>query len=187
MPEEEEVEETNSGMKKKGDWQEVAEFGEELEEAMEESEIDGDSVERFHDWRPKQSEAENDMKQKTVDEATVDRKTVEEKDHGVKEGFKEAGEKVAEAGKKAANGEASEKEVVEASEDVATPFISKLVKLFRKFESVVYSKFSLRGRRYYLDTDEFSVDMKSGKEKYEMDLNVPTESPRRELREEMED
>ncbi|MFB6190919.1 MAG: DUF5828 family protein [Candidatus Nanohaloarchaea archaeon] len=185
MPED--VEETNSGVKKKGGWKEVAEFGEEVEEAMEQSEIDEESVEKFRDWRPKQGEAENDMKKKTVDKAVVEEKEVEEMDDGVREGLKEASGKVAEAGKKARNGERAESEMVDASEDVAAPLVSGIVKLFRRFESMVYSRFSLRDDRYYLDTEDFSVDMKSKNGEYEMDVNFPTESPKKQLRRGMED
>lgn len=183
----EEVQETNSGVKKRGNWREVAEFGEELEEAMEDSEIDEASVEKFNEWRPKTEEAEVDMREKTIDTAVMDEKKVEEESNGVRKDLKEAGEKVAEAGKKARekNGEAGE-ELVNASEEAARPFLSKAIKLFRDFESFVYSKFSLRGDRFYLDTKDFSVDMKSSHGEYEMDVNVPQEEPRQQLREGIE-
>lgn len=183
----ENIEETNSGVRKKGDWQEIAEFGRQLEETMAERGIDGDSLEKFRDWRPKKEEAENDMKRKTVNKAVVDRKSVEERDDGMREGVRQASGKMVEAGKNAVNGDSTEKEVMEASEDVAIPLVSRVVKLFRRFESMVYSKFSLRSDRYYLDTEDFSVDMVSKNGEYEMDVSVPTESPREEIREGMED
>lgn len=185
MPED--MEETNAGIKKKGDWHEVAEFGRQLEEAMSEKGIDEESLEKFRDWRPKKEEAENDMKRKTVDKAVVDRKSVEELDNGMREGVKEASGKMAEAGKNAVNGGSTEKEVVEASEDVAIPVVSRLVKLFRRFESMVYSKFSLRSDRYYLDTEDFSVDMLSKKGEYEMDVSVPEKESREYVKRSMEE
>lgn len=179
------MEETNSGIRKKGDWEDVAEFGEDLEEAMEQSDIDDSSVERFREWRPKREEAENDMKRKTVDEAVVEKQSIEEKDDGMQEGIKQASGKVAEAGKKAANGEGAEKDVVDASEDVAIPVVSKLVKFFRKFESIVYSRLSLRDDRYYLDTEDFSVDMKSSDGEYEMDVSMPEKDSRHDINREL--
>ncbi|MFB6147985.1 MAG: DUF5828 family protein [Candidatus Nanohaloarchaea archaeon] len=183
----EDAEKTNSGVRKSGDWEEVAEFGEEVEEAMQQSDMDEESVEKFRDWRPKQEEAENDMKRKTVDKALVEEKEVEEKDEGVRNGIKQASGKMADAGKEAVNGNRAEREMVDASEEFAIPIISRIIKAFRRIESLVYSRFLLRDDRYYLDTEDFSVDMKSRDGEYEMDVRVPTESPREELHEEMED
>jgi hypothetical protein len=76
---------------------------------------------------------------------------------------------------------------VEASEDVAIPVVSRLVKLFRRFESMVYSKFSLRSDRYYLDTEDFSVDMLSKKGEYEMDVSVPEKESREYVKRSMEE
>ncbi len=185
MPDE--VEETNSGVKKSGNWEEVAEFGEEVKEAMEQSEMDEESVEEFDDWRPKTTEAENDMKKKTVDEALLREKEIEEQSNGVKEDLKDASEKMAAAGKKAAKKQTPEKEMMEASEEAARPFISTALKSFRKFEQLVYSKLILRGKRYYLDTDDFSVDVKSHREGYQMDLSVPEEEQRDLLKRNIED
>lgn len=185
MPED--IEETNSGVKKSGSWKEVAEFGEEVKEAMKTSEMDDESVEEFEEWRPKREEAENDMKKKTVDEALLQEQEMEEETEGVRKDLKSASEKVAEAGKKAANRERPEKEVFEASEEAARPFLSKVLKSFRRFEQLIYSTVILRGKRYYLDTEDFSVDMKSNRGKYEMDLNIPEEDHRADLKRNIED
>lgn len=46
----------------------------------------------------------------------------------------------------------------------------------------------LKFNPYYLDTDDFSVDMKSnGNGEYEMDVKVPDEETREELKKEFED
>ncbi len=179
-------EETQSGFRKKGDWKEIAEFGEELEKAMEEA-VDQASLKKFREWRPKKTEAENDMKKKTVEEAVVRKRKIEEETKGVRGDLKDAGGKVAEAGKNARKPSEAEKELKDASEEAARPFISDAVKLFRRFESLVYSKLSLRGNRYYLDTEEFSVDVKSHRSEYEIDVNVPEEDPRRALKQNLED
>lgn len=181
------IEETNSGVKKSGSWKEVAEFGEEVKEALEGSEMDDSSVEEFEDWRPKREEAENDMKKKTVEEALLQKQRMEEETEGVRKDLRTATEEVANAGKKAARKEAPEKEFIEASEKAARPFLSTVLKSFRKFEQLVYSTIILRGKRYYLDTEDFSVDMKSNRGNYEMDVNVPEENPRRDLKETLED
>lgn len=182
-----EVEETNSGVKKKGDWEEVAEFGEEVEEAMEDA-VEQESLEKFEDWRPKKEEAENDMKEKTVDKALLDQKKMEKESRGTKKDLKEAGDKLAEAGKKAGKKKVPDQEIAEASEDALKPFYSGIASVFRKAERMIYSKIILRGKRYYLDTESFSADMKSTKDGgYEMDLNVPKEEQRDKLKQGLEE
>ena len=57
MTEDDSVKETNSGVKKEGDWQEIAEFSEEVEEVVENS-ADESSVEKFSNWRPRVEESE---------------------------------------------------------------------------------------------------------------------------------
>lgn len=182
-----EVEETNSGIKKKGDWKEVAEFGEEVEEVMKES-ADEQSVEKFEEWRPKEEEAENDMKAKTVDKAVINKNDMEKDSEGVKEDFRDASEEIAKAGKKAVQKEPPHEEVTKASGHVVKNFYSKAAKAFRKFEETVYSKIALKNDHYYLDTEDFSVDMKSRKDgDYQMDVNVLEDNTRKKLKKNFED
>lgn len=176
------VEETNAGVKKKGNWKEISEFGEKVEEAMSES-ADQESLERFDSWRPKVEESERDVKKKTVDEAVIAEKRLEEESNGVTEDLKQASGKMAKAGKKAANKQSPEKEIMGASEDVAKPLYSKIAKFLRQIESKVYSWFALRFNPYYLDTEDFSVDMKHRKNgEFEMGVSVPEEETRKELK-----
>lgn len=181
----ENVEETNSGVKKKGNWEEVAEFGEEIEEAIEED-MDEESVEDFEEWRPKREEAENDMKKKTVDKAVIKENNLEKDSEGVKD-FKNATGKIAEASKKAAKKEAPSKEITEASEDVARPIYSRLAKLFRRIEKLVYSNVALRKNPYYFDAKNFSASFKSGKQNYEMEINVLEDDTRTKMKENFEE
>lgn len=120
------VEETNSGVKKKGNWKEIAKFGEKIERELNGS----DALDRFNSWRPKVEESEGDVKRKTVDEATLEEKKLEDS-NGVKEDLKNASGKVAEAGKKAADKEMPDEEIVEASEEAAKPFYSRIVSALR--------------------------------------------------------
>lgn len=179
----EDVEETNSGVKKRGDWKEISEFGEEIEEAMED-EADERSVEKFEDWRPRIEESEMDVKKKTVDKALLDEKELEKESNGVASDLKDASDKMTEAGKKAAKRENPEEQLKDASEDAAKPFYSKFAKLFRTVENLVYSKIVLALNPYYLDTEDFSADIKHrhGGE-FEMDVSVPREEPREKLKE----
>jgi hypothetical protein len=179
---ESEVKETNSGVKKKGSWKEIAEFGEEVEDAIDGS-AGQDSVEKFNEWRPRIEESERDVKRKTVDEAVISEKQIEKDSNGVKD-LKEASGKAAEAGKKAAKRENPEPEIKDASKDAAKPFYSGLAKIFRKFENLVYSRIVLALNPYYLDTQDFSADIKhKRKGEFEMDVSAPKEDMRKDLKE----
>lgn len=181
------VEETNSGVKKKGDWKNIANFSEQLEKAFEGS-AGEKSLEKLSEWRPRTDEAEGDIQEKTVDSAVIDENKLEEESNGVKEDLKNASKNAAEAGKKAAEKKNPEKEVAKASEDVAKPFYSNIAKAFRGFEDFVYRNIILRFNPYYLDTQDFSVDMKSrGGGEYEMDVKVSDEETRKDLKKEFED
>ncbi len=185
----ENLEETNAGVKKKGNWKEVAKFGQKVEEVMEESDIDESSVEEFQEWRPKTDEAENDMKKKTVERASMNEKRVEEESNGVRNDIKDASEKAAEAGKKAAHRENPEPEIKEASKGVLRPFFAKSIEYLRDLEEDIYSKIMLKFNPFYLDTEDLTVDFRAKRDgDYEMDVNVSgngaREKIKRELREE---
>lgn len=183
---EEDVEETNSGVKKKGDWEEIAEFGEEVEEVVDGS-ADESSVDKFNEWRPRVEESERDVKRKTVDEAVLPEKKLEEESNGV-EDLKQASGKAAEAGRKVAKRKNPEPEVKDASKDAAKPFYSGIAKIFRKLENLIYSNIVLALNPYYLDTQDFSADIKHKKNgKFEMDVSAPKEEMRKDLKEGFED
>jgi hypothetical protein len=180
----EDVEETNSGVKKRGSWKEIAEFGEEVEDAVKDSAWE-QSVEKFEDWRPRAEESERDVKKKTVDKAVLNEKELEKESNGVTEDLKDASGKAAEAGRKAVKRKNPEKEVRDASKDVAKPFYSKLAQIFRAIENFVYSNIVLTLNPYYLDTEDFSADIKHRKDgEFEMDISAPREQQRENLKKE---
>lgn len=181
-----EVEETNSGVKKKGSWKEVSEFAENVEDAMEESGFSEESVEEFEEWRPKKDEAEAEMREETVEKAAVSAREFEERSDGFREDIQEASERAIESGKNARNGEKKEavSKVTEATEAAARPFYVRLIDLVRFLESRVY-RFSLRFNPYYLDTEDVSADMKREKGGYELELNVPEREKRKQMKQGM--
>jgi hypothetical protein len=182
MVEEDSVEETNSGVKKKGSWKEIAEFGEDVRDAIDGS-AGEDSIDKFEDWRPRVEESERDVKKKTVDKAVLDRKELERESDGAASDLKQASGKVTEAGRKAAKRKNPEEEIKGASKDAAKPFYSKFAKLFRGIESFVYSNIVLKLNPYYLDTEDFSADIKHrSRGEFEMDISVPKEEEREELK-----
>lgn len=180
---EEDVEETNSGVRKKGDWEEVADFAEEVEKIMEKVASEN-SLEELRSWRPKHGEDEKDMKRKTVQVATINENDMEKKSNGFSKDLKDASENMVKAGKKASDRQAPKSELTNASKELTRPWVAKASKFFRKFENLVYDKFALRSNRYYLDTEDLSADLKTTRDgMYQMDVNVNTRESRQKLKE----
>lgn len=179
------VRETNSGVKKEGNWEDITDFAEEVEEVIENSDLDESSVEEYRRWRPRKEEAENEVKKKTVEEAALKETKLEKESKGPIKDIEEAKEKAVEAGKKAGKREMPEKELKDASVDLGRPLVSELLKFFRTVERFIYSKIMLRDHTYYFDTKDFSANMKSKKGEYQMEINVPEEESREKVKEEL--
>jgi hypothetical protein len=176
------VEETNSGVKKRGNWAEITEFGEKVEDVIQDS-AGKSSIGKFSDWRPRIEESERDVKQKTVDKAVLTEKEIEKDSNGV-EDLKEASGKAAKAGKKAVKAENPEHEIRDASKNAAKPFYSGIAKIFRRLENLIYSKIVLKLNPYYLDTEDFSADIKHRKGgEFEMGVSAPKKDMRKDLKE----
>lgn len=180
------VEETNSGLKKHGDMKEVAEFSEEVENALQDAGVEEDSIEGFSEWRPRKEDQEEDIVEKTVEEASMSEKSIEKQSKGVKGDLSEAKEATKKAGNKVRNGDNPEEEIRETSKSVLRPLLSESVKFARGFEKKVYSKLMVKFNPYFFDSKDFSADLKSRKNskkgEYTMEVNVPDESYRNRLK-----
>lgn len=179
------IEETKSGVKKKGNWKDVSLFGREVEEALENSEVRDESVEEFREWRPKREEAELDIKKKTVDEAAVKENKFEKKSEGFKKDLQKTNQNVAKAGIKAAELKNPDEELVEASDGILTIVVSEITRIFRLIEKVVYSRIMLRGDRFYFDAEDMSASMKKNSRGYEMEINLNEEESREGVQKEL--
>jgi len=177
----EDLEETNSGLKKKGDIEEVAEFAREVEQGLKE-EISEESIEDFNGWRPRENEDKKDFEKKTVEKASLSKRSVEDESEGVRD-FSKAGRKVVKAGKKAAKKENPQSELKEASKEVVKPIYSESIKVARSFEKEVYSKVMIRFNPYFFDAKEFSADLRANRDgSYSMQVNVPDRQHRDHLK-----
>ncbi len=174
---EEGLEETNAGVKKKGDIEEVAEFAEKLEKGLED-EVEEESIEDFGEWRPREEDNKEDIKKKTVEAASLKKSSNEENSNGIKD-FSDAGRKTVEAGKKLAKGRNPDAELKEASKKMVRPVESGSRKMARGFEHQVYSKIMIKLNPYFFDAKEFSADLRANKDgSYLMEVNVPDSSKR---------
>lgn len=172
MSSEDNVSETNAGVRKKGEIEDVAEFAREVEEMMKESQLEQDTLEEFEEWRPRENDSHKNIKDKTVDQASLNKTNLEETE-GVVKDLNNAKKNFDEAGKKIKEKKAPEKEIKEASKEVSKPFLSRLIKYSRYLEKEVYSKIMLRFNPYYFDSKEVSADLREKKNgQYNMDVNT---------------
>jgi len=182
------VKETHNGVKKEGDWDEITEFAEDVKEAMEEVDVQDESIENFEEWRPRKEDEKEDVKEKTVKAATHPEKKIEEKSDGVKKDMEKASKNIAKAGEKVKKNENPNDELKDASKEVARPFFSKAAKTLRKFEEKIYSRLMLPLNDYYFDTGDVAVDVRDRSDgNYQMDVKVTEEDKREDIKEEMRD
>lgn len=178
---EEGLEETNSGVKKKGDIEDVAEFAREVEKGLED-EVSDESIDEFDKWRPREEDGKKDIERKTVKAASLDEKKVEDKSNGVKD-FSEAGKKTVEAGKNALKPKKAGEDLKEASRKLARPIQSGSRKTARELEESVYSHVMTKFNPFFFDAKEFSADLRTDKNgRYSMEVNVPDSSHRNVLK-----
>jgi len=176
------LEETNSGVKKKGDIEEVAEFARDIEEGLEE-EVSEKSIEEFTKWRPREEDGEKDIERKTVKAASLKEKDVEKQSKGVKD-FSDASKKTVEAGKNALKPRKAGKELKKASKKFVRPIHSGSRKTARGLEENVYSRVMVKFNPYFFDAKEFSADLRADKDgKYSMEVSIPDKSQRNDLKE----
>ena len=173
---EEGLEETNSGVRKEGDIEEVAEFAREVEEGLED-EVSEESIREFEEWRPREEDGKKDIERKTVEAASINTSSVEEESKGVKD-LSEAGKNTVKAGKKIVRRQKPNSELKEASKKVKRPLESGSRKVARSFEHQVYSKMT-KFNPFFFDVQEFSADLRANKDgSYSMEVNVPDSKKR---------
>lgn len=179
MPED--IKKTNSGVRKKGDLEDIAEFARDVEDVMREENARDESIEKFDEWRPREDDDDRDIKRKTVKAASIPEKKLEKKSNGVKD-IADAGEKAVKAGKKLGKGEKPESEVKDASRKFLQPLYSLSAKATRKIEEKLYSDLMLKFNPYFFDTEDFSADLRSRDEDYVIDVDVSDKNSRDKLK-----
>lgn len=178
----ENVKETNSGVRKEGDLEEIAEFAEEAEEVIKDKEGDKKAVEEFEEWRPRSSDSQEDMKRKTIESASLNKRNVEDESEGVKD-LAKAGQKAVEAGKNTVTKKKPEG-AKEATLDAFRPVFSGSIKAVRKIEEKVYSSMMLKFNPYFFDAGDLSADIGQKKDGgYRFDLDARNKESRKALKE----
>ncbi|MFQ3308619.1 MAG: hypothetical protein ACI977_000862 [Candidatus Nanohaloarchaea archaeon] len=173
--------ETNSGVKKKGDWDEIAEFAREVEDAVKDSDLDESEVKEYNEWRPREEETEQDIKKKTAEKAAI---KVPREDVSIVNETEKAGKELARAGEKAANFESPRNNFREGIRHFVGGIVMKSASYMRSVEQRMYRSFMLRFNPYFYDTQDLAVDMRSSKKgEYQMDVSVTKDEARENLKE----
>jgi hypothetical protein len=175
-----EPQETNSGVKKKGNWQDIAEFAREVEDAVKDSDLEDEEVEEYNDWRPREEETEEEIKERTAEKAAI---KVSRENVSVINEAEKAGKKFAEAGEKATKLESPKNDVFDGIKQFSSGIILKMASVAQGFEKSVYRRFMLRFNPYFYDTTNLSVDMRSKRNgEYQMDVSVTEDEARKNLK-----
>ncbi len=163
------IELTHSGVKMKGEWDEVCHFAKDFEDLIQEAEASDKTVNRYNNWRPRKDESQDDMRKKTVDEAKVDPSDVE---NG---GFAKKVHRMEES-----NGRKSIK--TKTSKAFRDIYIGS-AKCFSRMEEVIYGKMMLKFNPYFFDEEDFSANLRfKGKRGCELNVNFNNERIRDKVR-----
>ncbi len=180
-----EVEKTNTGIRKKGELEEIAEISEEIKKALKKVSDKDEHIEDFEYWKPEEKDNEENIKQRTAEKASISEKKVENESNGLKEDFKEAREELEEQkdGKKEKD---SREKFIDAYKKIFKPIASETIKIARQIEEAIYSKFMLNFNPYYFDAERFSVSLERNDKKYEISFNSPEKKYRKAMKQRFE-
>lgn len=182
-----EIEKTNSGLKTEGSWHEITALCIELESLFEDYIEDKDEIERYDEWRPRVEENEEEIEEKTAEEAALDHKQLEEEFEGTEEELDEAEEMLCRSLHDVLNGESPVKDFEEALKDIEMLIGAKSVDSIRKVEEVIYKRLMLKFNPCYFDTEDFSVSLDHKKNgNYVFCVNMTDEDLRTHIQEELD-
>ena len=185
MPDGESPRKTHSGVRKRGNWEEISGFASEVQKAMEESDIREDSVRKYDEWRPRKDDSVRQIRRKTVDSASISTREVEKNSEGIAGDVEKATGEMKKAGGKVKKGEPPEDELKDASREMVRPFFSYTLKLFRDLEKRLYTTM-IWFNSFYFDAEDVAVDVKKqGEDDYEMDVKVPEDNKRKQIQDRM--
>jgi hypothetical protein len=156
------MEESVSGFKRRGTWQEIVEHGERITRALREADVEGEAFDEWNEWRPKSHERlGEDVSEKTAEQASVGEGEGEKAGKEPDEDLRTAGEKLSESYERVEKGDTER--AVERWQDsinyVARAADSAGRKALRAVEDTVYRKVMTQLAPYYFDNDLVSANV----------------------------
>lgn len=153
------MQETVSGIRVTGDWDDVAETGEEVTDALKDAAVDEEQVADWEQWRPRRSEAVEEVREKTVEQAVVKENAVESNSGSVRDTANDAAEAMSDAVREASAGRPQDAAARGARAARSALYVLDTVarKLFRRFEQAVYRHIIVRTNPFYFDGEMVSA------------------------------
>lgn len=157
------MQETVSGVKVRGKWEEVVNRGKDVTEALEATEqAESHHLEEWEDWRPRTSEdLDDDHREKTVEKAVADKSPVEKEGKTAVEQAGQAVDDAGEAVEKAVKGEVdtASRKTRQAFFDALLSIDAAARKALRRFESFIYHHVIARANPHYFDSELVSASL----------------------------
>ncbi len=170
---------TNSGLKFEGDWEEICDFSKDLENVMKKYLESRKEIDDFDDWRPQLEDSDDDMKEKTAEEAAIDEKNIEVNFEGTRKEINRAEEKMIDSIEDLKKGINPSKDLKEALMEIEKVLGVESIRSARKAEKTIYKKLMLKLNPYYFDTEDFSVNLERERNGiYCLRINVTDENLR---------
>ena len=154
------MEESISGFKERGGWNEIVEHGERITRALAEFDADGEAFDEWDEWRPKSHERlDEDVNEKTAEQASIEEGEGERAGKRPNEDLKSAGEKLSQSYEKLDDTDEAVDSWSESLEYVARAADSAGRKAIRTVEDTVYRNVMTQVAPYYFDNDLISANL----------------------------
>lgn len=199
------MEDSVSGFKVTGSWQEVVEHGERVVAAVNraiekkkqsesDSEVDvpnkQEHIDEFEEWRPRIEETDKDVSEKTAKQASTPEGEGEKNGDSPVSNVKEATENAKEAVN--ATKELDQKEMTEKAsksiKETQKATDTAVRKTIRAFEETIYKRLMTVISPYYFDNKLVSANLsKKSDDEFTLEINISDDDLKQDVREELEE
>ena len=154
------MEESISGFKERGGWNEIVEHGERITHALAEFVAEGEAFDEWDEWRPKNHERlDEDVNEKTAEQASIGEGEGERAGKAPDEDLKSAGEKLSQSYANIDDPDEAVDSWGESLEYVARAADSAGRKAIRTVEDTVYKNVMTQVAPYYFDNELVSANL----------------------------
>ncbi len=180
---------TTAGIKYRGTWEEICKFAEYLSEIIKDYFDSLKDLSDYNNWKPEKEEDEEELSERTAEEASIEKTKMEKKFDGPKEELSDASSDILDSIEKVANGKDPRGKIKKACERIGRTMGAGSIKSIRELEKRIYEKMMLQLNPYYFDARDFSINLENGNDSdiYTMTLNIPDEKLRNNVQEEVKE
>lgn len=199
------MEDSVSGFKVTGSWEEVVEHGERAVAALnravakeeQEDDLEGEptekqkeSIEEFEEWRPRVEETDRDVSDKTAEKASTAEGEGEKEGASPMEDVKEATENAKEAvnATKELDQESATKNASKSLEQTQRATDTAVRRTVRAVEETIYKRLMTAISPYYFDNTLVSANLtKHSEGKFTLEINISDDELKKKVRHELEE